>query len=104
MKKKCLMFYPWNLSEQSGSLSLFLSYSRALKREGFLLDCYAPRAAESSLSGGVFDNFFSAPDRQSPLTPHLEFAGSQWEDHRLPEKLGRDEAAMAAAGVLASVS
>jgi hypothetical protein len=103
MKKRCLMFYPWNLNEQSGSQALFLSYSRALKREGFLLDCYAPRA-ESFLSDGVFDNFFSAPDRQSPLTPHLEVAGSQWEDHRLPEKLGRDEAAMAAAGVLASVS
>jgi hypothetical protein len=104
MSKRCLMFYPWNLNEPSGSLALFLSYSRALKQDGFRLDCFAPRAAGNALSDGLFENVFAAPDRESPLTPHLEFAGSQWEDDGLPEKLGRDEASMAAAGVLASVS
>jgi hypothetical protein len=95
------MFYPWNLTDQSGALALFLAYSRALKDAGYRLDCFAPRAAECA---GIFENVFVTPDGASPLTPALEFAGSRWQDHLLPERIGRDEASMAAAAVLASVS
>ena len=99
---RCLMFYPWNLDEPSGALSLFLSYSRALKNAGYRVDCYAPRGVEGG--HGIFDNIFVAPDRESPLTPHLEFIVTSCEDPSLPDKIGRDEASMAAAGVLASIS
>src|SRR5438067_136243 len=93
---RCLMFYPWNLDEPSGALSLFLSYSRALKNAGYRLDCYAPRGAEGG--HGIFDNVFVMPDRESPVIRHLESLGRLCEDSLLPEKLGRDEASMAAAG------
>lgn len=96
------MFYPWNLDEPSGALSLFLSYSRALKNAGYRLDCFAPRGAEGG--HGIFDNVFVMPDRESPVIPHLESLGRLCEDSPLPEKLGRDEASMAAAGVLAAIS
>ena len=99
---RCLMFYPWNLDEPSGALSLFLSYSRALKNAGYRLDCYAPRGAEGG--HGIFDNVFVMPDRESPVIRHLESLGRLCEDSLLPEKLGRDEASMAAAGVLAAIS
>lgn len=98
---RCLMFYPWNLGDQSGALSLFLSYSRALKRAGYRLDCYAPRAAGTD---DVFDNVFVAPDSLSPVTRFLEFAGTQAEDRGLPDKIGRNEASMVAAAVLTSIS
>lgn len=105
---RCLMFYPWNLNVHSGSLALLLSYSRALQRAGYRLDCYAPAGAPDSMSNGlchgVFENVFVAPDRESPLVRSLEFAGAELEDSHLPDKLGRDEASMAAAGVLASIS
>jgi len=96
------MFYPWNLDEPSGALSLFLSYSRALKSAGYRLDCYAPRGAAGG--HGIFDNVFVMPDRESPVIQHLESLGRLCEDSSLPEKLGRDEASMAAAGVLAAIS
>src|SRR5882672_10129374 len=99
---RCLMFYPWNLDEPSGALSLFLSYSRALKSAGYRLDCYAPRGAAGG--HGIFDNVFVMPDRESPVIQHLESLGRLCEDSSLPEKLGRDEASMAAAGVLAAIS
>ena len=99
---RCLMFYPWNLDEPSGALSLFLSYSKALKNAGYRVDCYAPRAVEGG--HGIFDNVFVAPDRESPLTTHLEFIGTSCEDPSLPDKIGRDEASMVAAGVLAAIS
>jgi hypothetical protein len=95
------MFYPWNLSDQSGALSLFLSYSKALKKAGYRLDCYAPRAAGNT---DVFDNVFVAPDSRSPVTRLLEFAGTQAEDRGLPDRIGRDEASMVAAAVLTSIS
>jgi Glycosyl transferases group 1 len=98
---RCLMFYPWNLSDQSGALSLFLSYSKALKEAGYRLDCYAPRAAGNN---DIFDNVFVAPDSRSPVTRLLEFAGAQAEDHGLPDRIGRDEASMVAAAVLTSIS
>lgn len=101
MRPRCLMFYPWNLNDQSGALALFLSYSRALKAAGYRLDCYAPSGAECD---GMFENVFVAPDRESPLTQGLEFAGARWDDPLLPDKPGRDEASMAAAGILASIS
>jgi hypothetical protein len=101
MKKRCLMFYPWNLSDASGALALFFSYSRALKAAGYQLDCYAPRGAECD---GLFDNVFVSPDPESPLTRNLESAGARWQDPLLPEKMGRNEASMVAAGVLASIS
>jgi hypothetical protein len=95
------MFYPWNLSDNSGSLALLLSYSRALKSAGYRLDCYAPKGA---VCDGVFDNVFVSPDRDSPLLPQLESAGAGFDDPLLHDKLGRDDAAMAAAGVLASIA
>ena len=105
---RCLMFYPWNLSDQSGALELLLRYSTALKRAGYRLDCFAPKGAPGSISDGlyhgVFENVFVMPDRESPLTRNLEAAGAQWEDALLADKAGRDEASMAAAAVLASIS
>jgi hypothetical protein len=105
---RCLLFYPWNLDEPSGALVLFLSYSQALKSAGYRLDCYAPSGVPESMTDGlyhgVFENVFVAPDRDSPVTMHLEALGSSCQDTSLPEKTGRDEASMAAAGVLASIS
>jgi hypothetical protein len=102
------MFYPWNLDDKSGALDGLLRYSKALKRAGFRLDCYAPKGAPDSMSGGlchgVFENVFVSPDRESPLIRNLEVAGAQWEDPILGEKLGRDEASMASAAILASIS
>jgi len=95
------MFYPWNLSDQSGALALFTSYSRALSQAGYRLDCYAPRGTADE---GIFENVYLSPDRNSPLSPILEVAGSRWEDPLLPEKAGRDETTMAAAAVLAAIS
>jgi hypothetical protein len=95
------MFYPWNLDEPSGALSLFLAYSRALKAAGYRLDCFAPRGTQVA---GLFDNVFVAPDRLSPVTRHLEALGGLCEDPLLPEQAGRNEAAMIAAGVLVSIS
>jgi hypothetical protein len=105
---RCLLFYPWNLDEPSGALVLFLSYSRALKSAGYRLDCFAPNGIPDSMSDGlyhgVFENVFVAPYRDSPVTMHLEALGSSCQDDLLPEKTGRDEASMVAAGVLASIS
>ena len=98
---RCLMYYPWNLGDKTGSLRLFLSYSRALQSAGYRLDCYAPKSAACD---GLFENVFVAPDGDSPVVPQLESAGALLEDPLLPDKLGRDEASMAAAGVLASIS
>src|SRR5215471_13530175 len=98
---RCLMFYPWKLSDQTGSLALFLSYSRALKSAGYSLDCYAP---ERAACDGLFDNIFVSPESDSPAVSQLEAAGSLLEDPLLPDQLGRDEASMAAAAVLASIS
>src|SRR5262245_65547073 len=67
---RCLMFYPWNLDEPSGALSLFLSYSKALKNAGYRVDCYAPRGVEGRHE--IFDNVFVAPVRTLPLNPRLE--------------------------------
>lgn len=99
---RCLMFYPWNLETTSGALSLFLSYSKALKNAGYRVDCYAPQTVEGG--HGIFENVFVAPDRESPLTAQLEAFGASCEDLSLPDKIGRDEASMAAAGVLAAIS
>jgi ubiquinone/menaquinone biosynthesis C-methylase UbiE len=105
---RCLMFYPWNLNESIGALRLFLSYCRALKSAGYRLDCFAPRSAPGSmvdgLYHGIFENVFVMPDRESPVTRHLESFGSLCEDPQLPDKVGRDEASMVAAGVLVSIS
>jgi ubiquinone/menaquinone biosynthesis C-methylase UbiE/glycosyltransferase involved in cell wall biosynthesis len=108
---RCLMYYPWNLDERSGALALFLSYSKALKQAGYRLDCYAARSAPNSLNSssgglyyGVFENVFSPPDGDSPVTRHLESIGGMCEDPGLPEKIGRDEASMVAAGVLAAIA
>ena len=106
---RCLMFYPWNLNETIGALRLFLAYCRALKDAGYRMDCFAPRSAPEMLSTdglchGIFENVFVMPDRESPVTPHLEYLGRQCEDALLPDKTGRDEAAMVAAGVLVSIA
>jgi hypothetical protein len=108
MKKRCLMFYPWNLDEPSGALSLFLAYSKALKAAGYRLDCYAPRGAAGAISDGlchgVFENVFVAPNPGSPVSRHLETLGGLCEDSVLPEQAGRNEASMMAAAVLVSIS
>ena len=105
---RCLMFYPWNLNDRSGALEGFLRYSRALKRAGYRLDCYAPKGDPDSVSTGlchgVFENVFTMPDRESPVARHLDSAGTLYEDPVLSDKLGRDEASMVAAGVLVSIS
>jgi glycosyltransferase involved in cell wall biosynthesis len=105
---RCLMFYPWNLDEPSGALALLLAYSKALKNAGYRLDCFAPRSAPASIRNGlyhgVFENVFVTPDRRSETTRYLELAGSTCEDPLLPDKLGRDETAMAAAAALISIS
>ena len=102
------MFYPWNLDEQTGSLALLLSYSRALKAAGYRMDCFAPRGATQSDSGGlchgVFDNVFVEPNPESPLIAPLGSAGELARDSLLPDKLGRNTASMAAAAVLAAIS
>jgi hypothetical protein len=100
-KPRCLMFYPWNLNDRSGALTLLLSYSRALKAAGYRIDCFA---SGGSLDDDTFDNVFGPPNGSSPLTQSLEVLGGLYEDALLPEKFGKDEASMVAAGVLASIS
>jgi hypothetical protein len=100
------MFYPWSLNDRSGALDVLLRYSKALKDAGYRLDCFAPSGVWSSTSAdpgyGIFENVFVMPQRESPMTRILEFAGAQWDDPLLAEKLGRDDASMAAAAVIAS--
>lgn len=106
MSRRCLMFYPWSLNDRSGALDGLLRYSQALKDAGYRIDCFAPGGALPSTSSdpgyGIFENVFVMPQRESPITRFLEFAGAQWDDPLLAESLGRDDASMAAAAVIAS--
>src|SRR5262245_38487466 len=58
----------------------------------------------NGLYHGVFENVFVMPDRNSPVTRHLKAFGELCEDPLLPDKVGRDEASMVAAGVLVAIS
>jgi Glycosyl transferases group 1 len=90
MSKRCLMVYSGDF-EETAHAALMLSYSRALRDAGYRLDCYTLKSdCRSMLDRGVFENVFVAPDRDVPVSSHLEGLG--------------DEASMVAAGVLASIS
>jgi hypothetical protein len=106
--RKCLLFYPWNLEERIGSFLVFCSYAQVLNKLGFQLDCFAPVQDFAALNRrsppfDLFNNIFTPPEAQPAVFNMLNLLGHAQFDALLPDLHGRDDASMAAAGVLASI-